>query len=119
MRLLETFLTVEQQRLSAMATLEVKKAELDAKRAEMEIEHAEELARTRREDREAAQKLRQQQREWAATSREKKRLKLAQTSQPNGTDGSCAVCAGSLNLVPSDVAWHVSGHTNRAMDLFH
>lgn len=120
-RLLESFLSLEEKRLASLAMQEERRHELDLKMKEMEIEHAEELARVRREDREASQKLKQQQREWAATSRAKKAAIAAASPKPAGLQSSedCSVCAGRIDLQPSDVSFHYSGHTNRGMDLFH
>jgi hypothetical protein len=118
-RLLESFLSLEEKRIASLHVQEDRRHELEIKKAEMEIEHAEELARVRREDREASVKLKQQQREWAAVSRAKKLA--AASPKPGGLQSSedCSVCAGRIDLQPSDISYHYSNHTNRGMDLFH
>lgn len=114
-RLLDSFLNLEQKRLESQAQQDDRRQALELKKLELEIEHAEDLSRVRREDREAAQKLKQQQREWAATSREKKKQKEA--TEQRGNTHDCRVCSMGPNepsLSVEDISWHNSGHRSTA-----
>jgi hypothetical protein len=116
-RLLETFLNLEQTRLSSQAQMEDKRAQLQLRELELNIEHAEALAKSRAIEAEAKATLRQKQREWSATYHAKRKAEAsAKPRTENGAD--CPVCAGSINLTAADIAFHTSGHTNRNFDLF-
>lgn len=106
--LLQSFLSLEQARVSRAAQIDEKKAELEMRKLELEVEHAEQLASARNKQREFDENLRQKRREWTAQARERRKQKLELAKQSD--HGFCKVCMGDNSMTAADIEWHYNGH---------
>lgn len=121
-QLLTELLKLQQQQVASAQLLQSERDKLEIEKVRIEVENAKTLGEERRTDRAEAAKLRQQQREWAATARAKKKameLAKAAAPAPPGAPGSCKACANpsDASLTPQDISYHYSGHTG-VVDLF-
>jgi hypothetical protein len=108
--LLKVLMLGQTEASTQRTALEMKRQELEIRRMELEFENLERVGEERRRERDAAQKLREQRREWSAKARAAIRTKNAQAVV--GGSGECRVCRnpGDPTLTANEIAWHHGGH---------